>query len=110
MALRRADPAQGARQLYNAALDVGRDHVGATVNTLVLAYVGAALPVLLLFSTQDIGLGTAVQREAVAEEIVATLVGSIGLIAAMPLTTALAAALAVRLPVAVLGHEHVHAH
>ena len=110
MALRRADPAQGARQLYNAALDVGRDHVGATVNTLVLAYVGAALPVLLLFSTQDIGLGTAVQREAVAEEIVATLVGSIGLIAAMPLTTALAAALAVRLPVAVLGHEHAHAH
>jgi len=112
MALRRANPAQGARQLYGAALNVGRDHVGATVNTLVLAYVGAALPVLLLFSTQDIGLGTAVQREAVAEEIVATLVGSIGLIAAMPLTTALAAALAVRLPVAVMdrGHEHVHAH
>ncbi len=110
MALRRADPAQGARQLYSAALDVGRDHVGATVNTLVLAYVGAALPVLLLFSTQDIGLGTAVQREAVAEEIVATLVGSIGLIAAMPLTTALAAALAVRLPVAALGHGHAHAH
>ncbi|MCP9490649.1 MAG: YibE/F family protein [Solirubrobacteraceae bacterium MAG38_C4-C5] len=110
MALRRADPSQGARQLYSAALDVGRDHVGATVNTLVLAYVGAALPVLLLFSTQDIGLGTAVQREAVAEEIVATLVGSIGLITAMPLTTALAAALAVRLPVAVLGHGHEHAH
>lgn len=112
MALRRADPAQGTRQLYNAALTVGRDHVGATVNTLVLAYVGAALPILLLFSTQDVGLGTAVQREAVAEEIVATLVGSIGLVTAMPLTTALAAALAVRLPVAALdhGHGHVHAH
>lgn len=112
MALRRADPAQGTRQLYHAALTVGRDHVGATVNTLVLAYVGAALPVLLLFSTQDIGLGTAVQREAVAEEVVATLVGSIGLITAMPLTTILAAALAVRLPVGALqhGHGHVHAH
>lgn len=110
MALRRADPAQGARQLYRAALIVGRDHVGATVNTLVLAYVGAALPVLLIFSTQDVGLGTTLQREQVAEEIVATLVGSIGLIAAMPLTTGLAAALAVRLPVAVLGHGHEHAH
>lgn len=110
MALRRADPTQGARRLYSAALDVGRDHVGATVNTLVLAYVGAALPVLLLFSTQDIDLGTAVQREAVAEEVVATLVGSIGLIAAMPLTTALAAVLAVRLPVAVLGDGHAHPH
>ncbi|HEV2819339.1 MAG TPA: YibE/F family protein [Solirubrobacteraceae bacterium] len=112
MALRRADPTQGTRQLYSAALTVGRDHVGATVNTLVLAYVGAALPILLLFSTQEIGVGTAVQREAVAEEIVATLVGSIGLIAAMPLTTVLAAALAVRLPVTVLdhGHGHMHAH
>jgi uncharacterized membrane protein len=110
MALRRADPAQGARQLYRAALTVGRDHVGATVNTLVLAYVGAALPVLLIFSTQDVGLGTMLQREAVAEEIVATLVGSIGLIAAMPLTTGLAAALAVRLPAGVLGHGHAHAH
>jgi uncharacterized membrane protein len=48
------------------------------------------------------------QREAVAEEIVATLVGSIGLIAAMPLTTGLAAALAVRLPAGVLGHGHAH--
>jgi uncharacterized membrane protein len=110
MALRRADPAQGARQLYRAALTVGRDHVGATVNTLVLAYVGAALPVLLIFSTQDVGLGTMLQREAVAEEIVATLVGSIGLIAAMPLTTGLAAALAVRLPAGVLGHGHAHTH
>jgi uncharacterized membrane protein len=70
--------------------------------------VGAALPVLLIFSTQDVGLGTMLQREAVAEEIVATLVGSIGLIAAMPLTTGLAAALAVRLPAGVLDHGHAH--
>ena len=110
MALRRDDPAQGARQLYGAALTVGRDHVGATVNTLVLAYVGAALPVLIIFSTQDIGLGTALQGQAVAEEIVATLVGSIGLIAAVPLSTGLASALAVRLPVAALGHGHEHAY
>lgn len=110
MALRRADPAQKARQLFHSALTVGRDHVGAAVNTLVLAYVGAALPVLLIFETQGTSLGTALTRENVAEEIVATLVGSIGLIAAVPLTTALAAALAVRLPEHVLEGEHVHHH
>jgi len=110
MALRRANPAQRARELFHGALTVGRDHVGATVNTLVLAYVGAALPVLLIFETQGTSLGTALTRENVAEEIVATLVGSIGLIAAVPLTTALAAMLAVRLPERVLEGEHAHHH
>jgi len=110
MALRRANPAQKARELFHGALTVGRDHVGATVNTLVLAYVGAALPVLLIFETQGTSLGTALTRENVAEEIVATLVGSIGLIAAVPLTTALAAMLAVRLPERVLEGEHAHHH
>jgi len=56
IALRRANPAQTARELYRAALVVGRDHVGATVNTLVLAYAGASLPVLLLFSVVDASL------------------------------------------------------
>ncbi|HEV2752523.1 MAG TPA: YibE/F family protein [Solirubrobacteraceae bacterium] len=110
MALRRANPTQRARELFDGALTVGRDHVGATVNTLVLAYVGAALPVLLIFETQGTSLGTALTRENVAEEIVATLVGSIGLIAAVPLTTALAAALAVRLPERALEGPHAHHH
>jgi len=96
LALRRANPAFSARRLFGEAMAVGRDHLGATVNTLVLAYVGASLPVLLIFA----GLGTsftdAINREVVAAEIVATLVGSIGLIAAVPLTTALAALLATR--------------
>jgi uncharacterized membrane protein len=68
--------------------------VSATVNTLVLAYVGAALPILLIFSSSDLGFGDALSTEVVATQVVATLVGSIGLIAAVPLTTALAAALA----------------
>jgi uncharacterized membrane protein len=112
MALRRANPAQTARELYQGALAVGRDHVAATVNTLVLAYAGASLPILLLFSVGNTSFGDAVNNEAVAANIVATLVGSIGLIAAVPLTTALAALLAVHLSPGELEHEgHAgHAH
>jgi uncharacterized membrane protein len=66
------------------------------VNTLVLAYAGASLPVLLIFAGQGTSFGQAVGYESVAQEIVATLVGSIGLIAAVPLTTGLAALLATR--------------
>ncbi len=112
LALRRADPAMRARKLAREAMAVGRDHLGATVNTLVLAYAGAALPVLLIFANQQTGFSEAVNREAVATEIVAMLVGSIGLAVAVPLTTALAAALAVRVPADELaddlhaGHSH----
>ncbi|HEY7598384.1 MAG TPA: YibE/F family protein, partial [Candidatus Limnocylindrales bacterium] len=76
LALRRANPELGLRRLSALALDVGRDHVSATVNTLVLAYVGAALPILLLFSAADLGVGEALNLEVVAKEVVATLVGS----------------------------------
>jgi uncharacterized membrane protein len=96
LALRRADPDMPARRLFAEAMTVGRDHLGATVNTLVLAYAGASLPVLLIFAGQGTSFGQAVGYESVAEEIVATLVGSIGLIAAVPLTTGLAALLATR--------------
>ena len=75
-------------RLSGRGISVGRDHIAATVNTLVLAYAGAALPVLLVFSVGRVPFETAVNSEAVAEEIVAMLVGSIGLIAAAPLTTA----------------------
>jgi uncharacterized membrane protein len=94
LALRSANRDLRFAQLFGTALRVGRDHVSATVNTLVLAYVGASLPLLLIFSSTDLGVGEALSTELVAKEVVATLVGSIGLIAAVPLTTALAAALA----------------
>jgi uncharacterized membrane protein len=111
MALRAANPAQPLGALFRRAMDVGRDHVSATVNTLVLAYVGASLPVLLIFSSSQIGFGDAVNLEVVAKEVVAMLVGSIGLIAAVPITTGLAAYLATRLPEAELGDgEPGHAH
>jgi uncharacterized membrane protein len=93
LALRAANPAQRFGRLYRRALRVGRDHVSATVNTLVLAYAGASLPVLLVFSSSELGVVDAVNFELVAKEVVAMLVGSIGLIAAVPLTTALAALL-----------------
>ncbi len=94
MALRAANPNQSFRGLYSRAIEVGRDHVSATVNTLVLAYVGSSLPVLLVFGSGQLGLIDAANLEIVAKEIVATLVGSIGLIAAVPITTALAALMA----------------
>jgi len=102
MALRSANPTQRARELYRGALSVGRDHVAATVNTLVLAYAGASLPVLLVFGIAGTEFADTINREAVAEQVIAMLVGSIGLILAVPVTTALAACLAARLPAAEL--------
>jgi uncharacterized membrane protein len=92
--LRRADPAAGFADLVSGALAVGRDHVAATVNTLFLAYAGASLPLLVLFVSGGQALGTVATAEAVAVEIVRTLCGSVGLIAAVPLTTLLAAGVA----------------
>ncbi|MFB6780159.1 YibE/F family protein [Streptomyces sp. NPDC056352] len=89
--LHQADPAMGARKLYRAGIRIGRDHIASVVNTLVLAYAGAALPLLLLFSIAQSSMGTVANSELVAEEIVRTLVGSIGLVASVPVTTALAA-------------------
>jgi uncharacterized membrane protein len=113
LALRRANPALRFRPLFALALEVGRDHVSATVNTLVLAYVGAALPILLLFSAAGLSVADATNLEVVAKEIVATLVGSIGLISAVPVTTALASLLAVREDPNTLGGDagaHAHSH
>ncbi|WP_329066263.1 YibE/F family protein [Streptomyces sp. NBC_01429] len=89
--LRQADPTMGPRALYRAGIRIGRDHIASVVNTLVLAYAGAALPLLLLFSIAQSSVGSVANSELVAEEIVRTLVGSIGLVASVPVTTALAA-------------------
>ncbi|MFE6757779.1 YibE/F family protein [Streptomyces sp. NPDC057684] len=89
--LHQADPTMGRRGLYRAGIRIGRDHIASVVNTLVLAYAGAALPLLLLFSIAQSSVGTVANSELVAEEIVRTLVGSIGLVASVPVTTALAA-------------------
>lgn len=89
--LKDADPTANWRKLYGSAMRIGRDHIASVVNTLVLAYAGASLPLLLLFTIADSGVGTVATSEIVAEEIVRTLVGSIGLVASVPVTTLLAA-------------------
>ncbi|MCX4882051.1 YibE/F family protein [Streptomyces sp. NBC_00847] len=89
--LHEANPSMGWRGLYRAGIRIGRDHIASVVNTLVLAYAGAALPLLLLFSIAQSSVGAVANSELVAEEIVRTLVGSIGLVASVPVTTLLAA-------------------
>ena len=86
-----ARPTATAGELYRAGLRIGRDHIAATVNTLVLAYVGAALPLLVVYELAGSGLRDVLTAEIVAAEVVRTLVGSLGLVAAVPLTTGLAA-------------------
>jgi uncharacterized membrane protein len=93
-----ANPEYGTRHLYRSAMQIGRDHVASTVNTLFLAYAGASLPLMLLFVIGEQALGSVANFEVVAVEIVRTLVGSIGLVAAVPLTTWLASVVAPRSP------------
>lgn len=88
--LRRTSPTSNRRELFTSGMRVGRDHVASTVNTLFLAYAGAALPLLLLFSVGQLPVADVANSEIVATEIVRTLVGSIGLVASVPLTTWLA--------------------
>ncbi|MDQ3578103.1 MAG: YibE/F family protein, partial [Actinomycetota bacterium] len=94
--LHAANPAMGASRLFRSAMRIGRDHVASAVNTLVLAYAGAALPLLLVFSLAGRSVGDILSTQSIATEVVRTLVGSIGLVASVPITTALAAAVASR--------------
>ena len=92
--LHRADPSQRSRVLFRGGMSIGRDHLGSTVNTLLLAYLGAALPLAILFVVAQQSLGVVVNSEVVAIEVARTLVGSIGLVAAVPLTTYMASVVA----------------
>lgn len=86
-----ANPAANRRELIGAGLRIGRTHVASVVNTLVLAYAGAAMPILITFAIQGLPGRYVLSTEMVAMEVVRGLVGSLGIIAAVPLTTALAA-------------------
>lgn len=89
--LSRANPRYGARQLYRSASRVGRSHIASVVNTIVLAYAGASLPLLVLTVGDNGSLGGVVTTQLVTQEIVRSAVATLGLIAAVPITTALAA-------------------
>jgi len=92
--LKQTNPLLKPRLLYTQAMDVGRDHIASMVNTLVLVYVGSSLPLLLLFMDNPQPFATVINYEIIAEEVIRTLVTSIGLILAVPITTVIAALMA----------------
>jgi uncharacterized membrane protein len=102
--LAEANPSYRFRQLYRAATRVGRAHIASVINTIILAYAGASLPLLILIAAGNQPLGQVVTNQQIAEELVRSGVGTLGLIAAVPITTALAAFAARRLPEAVPVH------
>jgi uncharacterized membrane protein len=107
--LSHVNPRLGIRELYKRGMGVGRDHIGSLVNTLVFAYAGAALPMLLLLIVNEFSLRHSLNMELVATQIVHTLVGSIGLVWAVPLTTFMAATLFRGDRLEMQQGEHAHA-
>jgi uncharacterized membrane protein len=85
--LHRVAPHISRKTIYARAIRIGREHIGALVNTLAIAYVGASLPLLLLFYASAESASVIINREIFATEVVRSLVGSIGLILAVPVTT-----------------------
>jgi len=83
-------------ELFKRAMNVGQDHISSMVNTLILVYTGAALPLLLLFINNPHPFTEIVNTEIIADEIVRTLVGSIGLVLSVPITTFIATLVANR--------------
>ena len=82
------------RELFRSSLNIGRDHIAAMVNTLLLAYVGASMPLMLVFTIYQEPIWRRINREPIAEEIVRTLVGSMGLVLAVPITGFIASLMA----------------
>ncbi|MXZ46521.1 MAG: YibE/F family protein [Chloroflexi bacterium] len=97
--LHRANDHLSATELLGRALNVGRDHIASTVNTLVLAYVSASLPLVVLLASQPEPIGLLISRDQFATEIVRTLMGSMGIVVAVPITTGIAALIAARVNV-----------
>jgi uncharacterized membrane protein len=92
--LRAASPDMSRRAVFASAMRIGRDHIASTIYTIVFAYTGAALVVLMLLYVYDRPLLDLVSSESLAEEIARTLTSAIGLILAVPVTTAIAAVIA----------------
>jgi uncharacterized membrane protein len=88
--LKAANKSFGVRELYTRAIRVGRDHVGSLVNTLALAYVGVSLPLVLFFARAEGNITHTLNQEIIAVELVRIIIGSIGLVLAVPFTTLVA--------------------
>lgn len=89
-ALNKVRPDMKNHHLFTEAMEQGRDHIASLVNTLILVYAGAALPLFLLVYKSETPLWVVIQRESIAEEITRTFVSSIGIIAAVPIATMIA--------------------
>ncbi|MBT2530683.1 YibE/F family protein [Arthrobacter sp. ISL-48] len=83
-------PDSSARKLFTSAMRIGRDHIASTVYTIAFAYAGAALPILIIVMLYDRPLADAITSAELSEEVIRTLVGSIGLVLAIPVTTLIA--------------------
>ena len=88
--LKATDPDLKPPKLFFRAMTVGQDHIASMVNTLILVYAGAALPLLLLFIDNPEPFSQVINTELIADEIIRTLIASIGLVLAVPITTFLA--------------------
>ncbi|WP_421741678.1 YibE/F family protein [Cellulomonas sp.] len=110
--LRSADPAASWRGLFTGGMRIGRDHIASTIYTIAFAYAGASLPVLLLLQIYGLPLAQTLTGGEFAQEIVRTLAGAMGLILAIPFTTAIAARVALGQPADTLrsSPQHSHAH
>ncbi len=112
--LRRANPLLSFKELYLRGISVGKEHIASLVNTLVLAYVGASFPLVLLFQHYQQPFAYIINSELVAEEIARALIGSTALIIAVPLTTALSAYVLKKRPpsdpTTAPAHTHGHHH
>ena len=107
------DPTLSKKRVYTKVLRIGREHIGALVDTLAIAYVGAALPLLLLYSLSEVPFGIIINREVFATEIIRITVGSIGVILAVPITTYISTHMLVgklRGKSHHQGHSHAHPH
>jgi uncharacterized membrane protein len=86
----RSSPHMSRREIFTRAMRIGREHVGAVVNTLALAYIGVSLPLVLLFYLGQASVGTFFNMEMIATEILRTVVGTMGIVVTVPLVTLLA--------------------
>lgn len=106
--LGRANPTYGAVELYRAGSRVGRSHIASVVNTIILAYAGASLPLLILIVANNDSLGGVVTDQVIAQEIARSIVATLGLIAAVPVTTGLAAMTVTRSKAATTTYSDAH--
>lgn len=105
-----SNPEMSRKEAYRRALRVGKDHVGALVNTLVLAYTGVSLPLLLYFNLSNLSFWSLANSEVFATEIIRTIVGSIGLVMTVPIVTSLAVIYLKGYNLKSSHHHHHHGH